>query len=70
MKQKIWTRTLQDRYEKEIVPKVDNMPVDAVVRFKRAEAPNPVWFYNRAELNLFIYRVLNIGEDVLVVRVK
>ncbi len=61
--------SLRDRYESEYVPKVDNMPLDSVLRFKRAGAPQATWFYRRAELNLFTCCVHNVGDDVVIVRV-
>ena len=62
-------RFLQQRYEAEYAPKVDSMALDTVLRFKRSDAPEPTWFYRRAELNLFILCVHNVGEDVVIVRV-
>lgn len=66
---KIWTRKLQKRYDSEVAPKIDGMAVDTVIRFARATAPKPLWFYQRAELNNFTCCVHNVGSDVVIVRV-
>lgn len=63
-------RILQQRYEAEIAPKIDALPVDGTARFPTADAPSRLWFYNRGRLNRFTLACLHIEDDTVIVRLK
>lgn len=63
-------RILQQRYEAEIAPKIDALPVDGTARFPTDGSPSPLWFYNRGKLNRFTLACHHIENDVVILRLK